>query len=596
MPRALVTFADVDTVHTPDTHTAAFVAQAGGVGYRGTFALDAVNQAGDSVGWTFNVADSALDDLAAGQTLTQRYDVTVDDGHGGSASQTVTIVITGTNDVPVIGVADVDGGVTERADLAVDENTGNLTDSGTIAFTDVDLTNTHTVAKVLVSATDSATGLTTAERGSFVPSITDASTGDGAGEVTWTYTVAAGAVDDLAAGQTITQVYTVTVTDSSGTSDSETVTIVITGTNDVPVIGVADVDGGVTERADLAVDENTGNLTDSGTIAFTDVDLTNTHTVAKVLVSATDSATGLTTAERGSFVPSITDASTGDGAGEVTWTYTVAAGAVDDLAAGQTITQVYTVTVTDSSGTSDSETVTIVITGTNDVPVIGVADVDGGVTERADLAADENTGNLTDSGTIAFTDVDLTNTHTVAKVLVSATDSATGLTTAERGSFVPSITDASAGDGAGEVTWTYTVAAGAVDDLAAGQTITQVYTVTVTDSSGTSDSETVTIVITGTNDVPVIGVADVDGGVTERADLAVDENTGNLTDSGTIAFTDVDLTNTHTVAKVLVSATDSATGSDDGGARQLRARDQQRVDRRRRRGGDVDLHGRGGCG
>ncbi|MBD9492300.1 VCBS domain-containing protein, partial [Ensifer sp. ENS11] len=81
-------------------HSATFTAQGGG--YLGSFSLGALNQASDSVGWTFQVADSVLDSLQAGQTLTQKYDVTVDDGHGGTAVQTVTIVITGTNDVPLI--------------------------------------------------------------------------------------------------------------------------------------------------------------------------------------------------------------------------------------------------------------------------------------------------------------------------------------------------------------------------------------------------------------------------------------------------------------------------------------------------------------
>src|SRR6185312_13924473 len=93
-----VTYSDVDAA---DTHTASFTPQAGG--YLGTFALNTANiDSGHSVGWSFSVADSALDYLAAGQTLTQRYDVTVSDGHGGTATQTVTITITGTNDAPVI--------------------------------------------------------------------------------------------------------------------------------------------------------------------------------------------------------------------------------------------------------------------------------------------------------------------------------------------------------------------------------------------------------------------------------------------------------------------------------------------------------------
>lgn len=88
-----VRFSDVDTF---DTHAASFAAQ--GSGYRGTFVLAPVDQAGDSVGWSFSVPDAALDDLQAGQTLTQVYRVTVDDGHGGTASQNVTITLTGTSD------------------------------------------------------------------------------------------------------------------------------------------------------------------------------------------------------------------------------------------------------------------------------------------------------------------------------------------------------------------------------------------------------------------------------------------------------------------------------------------------------------------
>ncbi|WP_043626910.1 VCBS domain-containing protein, partial [Ensifer sp. ZNC0028] len=71
-------FSDVDTL---DEHSASF--KANGNGYLGTFALDPVNQAGDKINWSFNVADSVLDSLQVGQTLTQTYDVTVDDGKGG---------------------------------------------------------------------------------------------------------------------------------------------------------------------------------------------------------------------------------------------------------------------------------------------------------------------------------------------------------------------------------------------------------------------------------------------------------------------------------------------------------------------------------
>ncbi len=57
--------------------------------------------------------------------------------------------------------------------------------------------------------------------------------------------------------------------------------------------------------------------------------------------------------------------------------------------------------------------------------------------------------------------------------------------------------------------------------------------------------------ITGTNDAPVIGVQDLVGAVTELVTPV-----GNLTDSGTIAFSDVDLNDVH-----LVSPTGTAIGS-----------------------------------
>ena len=51
-----------------------------------------------SAGWSFTVSDSAIDYLKAGQTLTQKYDVTIDDGHGGSTTQTVTVTLIGAGD------------------------------------------------------------------------------------------------------------------------------------------------------------------------------------------------------------------------------------------------------------------------------------------------------------------------------------------------------------------------------------------------------------------------------------------------------------------------------------------------------------------
>ena len=80
-----------------DTHIASVAPRASG--YLGTLSLNTANiDTGDTVGWSFTVSDSAIDYLKAGQTLTQFYDVTIDDGHGGTVVQTVTISINGAGD------------------------------------------------------------------------------------------------------------------------------------------------------------------------------------------------------------------------------------------------------------------------------------------------------------------------------------------------------------------------------------------------------------------------------------------------------------------------------------------------------------------
>src|SRR5436190_1586680 len=77
--------------------------------------------------------------MPKGETKTETYAVKVSDNNGGFDTQNVTVTITGTNEDPVI-TANTNGAVTE--DIAVDTS-GKLTDSGTVSFTDVDLTDTH---------------------------------------------------------------------------------------------------------------------------------------------------------------------------------------------------------------------------------------------------------------------------------------------------------------------------------------------------------------------------------------------------------------------------------------------------------------------
>src|SRR6185312_819087 len=55
-----------------------------------------------TVGWHYDISDSALDFLGDLDDLTLTFTVQVNDGHGGVVTQNVDITIDGTEDVPVI--------------------------------------------------------------------------------------------------------------------------------------------------------------------------------------------------------------------------------------------------------------------------------------------------------------------------------------------------------------------------------------------------------------------------------------------------------------------------------------------------------------
>ena len=60
--------------------------------------------------WTYSVANSATQYLAAGEQATETFTVTTDDGNGGTVDQLVTMTITGTNDAPTVSAAVRRGG------------------------------------------------------------------------------------------------------------------------------------------------------------------------------------------------------------------------------------------------------------------------------------------------------------------------------------------------------------------------------------------------------------------------------------------------------------------------------------------------------
>src|SRR5258708_5083449 len=134
------------------------------------------------------------------------------------------------------------------------------TDTGVIAFTDVDLTDVH-----LVSPTGTAIG-TTLGTLTAVKNTDTTGTGTG-GQLTWTYTVAAAAVEDRKSTRLNSSHQIISHADLCFKIKTRQIDVTITGTNDALVSTVQHLIGAVTELVPPAV-----NLTDTAVIAFTDVD------------------------------------------------------------------------------------------------------------------------------------------------------------------------------------------------------------------------------------------------------------------------------------------------------------------------------------
>ena len=149
--------------------------------------------------------------LAEGQKVTDTIVITVDDGKGGKATQTVTVEITGTNDAPTIG---------GTATGAVKEDAVVNTTSGQLTKTDVDTNDVHTW-----SVANNGNG----QYGKF--------TVDQTGKWTHTLDNSNAKVQALAEGQTATDTIIVTVNDGKGGTATQEITVTITGTNDAPTIG-----------------------------------------------------------------------------------------------------------------------------------------------------------------------------------------------------------------------------------------------------------------------------------------------------------------------------------------------------------------------
>ncbi|MGX1324351.1 VCBS repeat-containing protein [Bradyrhizobium sp. USDA 377] len=490
----------------------------------GTSLQDSTGHLFGEVDWNFALANSSTNFLNGGETLKLVYHVAVDDGHGGSTTQDVTITILGVNQ-PVVITSGPESSTVVEQDATTGSSAPDTTPTipaGTLAFTDQDTSDAHTVTVTLDSTSGpTPPAATQADLAAALTTVLHDSTGTGSGSIDWNFAIADKDLDYLAANETLTVNYNIKVADGS-TSSTQSVSVVITGANDAPVITSGPQAASLAEQPGVTGSQSpdTTSPVPTGTLSFDDVDLSDTHSISVVLNSAVWSANtfavpGQTIVDLQSALSTVLHDSTGTGTGSIDWTFSIADADLDFLSFGETLTVQYDVNVWDGF-TNSTQTVTVTIDGAADPLVLTP------LTIAASDAAGPDAGTAIATGAIfdVTQPVDLSTPRTIIEVNGSAAN--VGNTVA--GTYGTLVLNADGSYGY--------VANAAVDALLAGDTVTDQFTFTVDDGQGHQASTTLNFNIAGANDNPLVSAANVSGSVTEDAGPPVilngDFETGNL--------------------------------------------------------------------
>ncbi|MFS2126780.1 Ig-like domain-containing protein [Pseudomonas sp. Pseusp97] len=477
-----LTISDVDS-------PASFQAQTGTAGTHGKFSIAANGS------WTY-IADEAYNELKVGEQLTDSFTVLAADG----TSSIVTVTINGTNDAPVASATVA--AVKEDAQI-----------SGQLAATDVD--HDAQLSYALDKAAPAGFSVDADGKWSFDASVSD--------------------YQHLKAGATQTISIPFTVTDEHGASSSSSLTITITGTNDAPVANAAsatasedklsfgkltasDVDDGARLSFSLTDKAPAGFvLFKDGTWAFSGLDpayqslaagetkvlsidysvtdeqgATSTSTLTLTVTGTNDTPIALPSLLNGvkedAQISGQLKAIDVDNGAQLTyslnkaapagltlgsdgkWSFDASDAAYQHLKAGATQLISVGYTVTDEHGASTQSVLVITVTGTNDAP-------------RADAATAAAAEDAVSKGQLTATDVD-----DGAKLSFSVAGSPpAGFTLKTDGS------------------WTFDGKNPAYQSLAEGETRDIQVKYLVTDEHGATDTQTLTLTVTGSNDAAVIG-------------------------------------------------------------------------------------------
>ena len=468
----------------------------------------------------------AVKNLRPTDVVDAKVTVVVDDGHGGVTEKELTVHIKGSDSVPEI---------TDEGSLAIDvaEEPGSESE-GKIQADGWDRGPDGTHDDPLHYAAQGAQPVTIDGQvwqmvtGKYGTLYLDPKTGKYRYELTED-------MNHLADGETATESFgKITIADSTGNKITETIIVTIKGSNDAP---------------EIAVSQPSGAL--AGTVTITDVDASDAHSVTfeglRADAAVTPLSVDLATLEQegGTTTVDVYDAD-GTLIGKLELVYTKGTGTDDSLAYTFTPDEGYlnslpvngsqdidfSITVSDThDGTDTTDGLQFSVSNVNDAPVI-------------DEILSQGPAEGSNTGTLAFTDADVRDAHSVTFGGLSADAAGTALTVPNVEGLIEDTEVPVYRDGLQIGTLTLSYADGKLsytlstegfeNNLPVGESSIG-FDLTVTDTQGSSDQlGGLQFGVSNVNDAPVI-------------DETLSQGPAEGSNTGTLAFTDADVRDAHSV-------------------------------------------------